>query len=158
MEERLKLLREKLKLSQAAFGESIGVKRSHVSLLESGARNITDRIISDVCRVFNVSDEWLRMGNGDMFIELPDDALDALVKRRNLDDTAKQMVKLFLELDDGEMRKALGYIERLLDEREEFADTISPHKAEIERARSILDAQTALDEKHNKGGQAAKPS
>ena len=41
MNERLKLLRKTLKLSQDAFAERIGMKGSSISLLESGGRNIT---------------------------------------------------------------------------------------------------------------------
>lgn len=44
MNERLKLLRKTLKLSQDAFAERIGMKGSSISLLESGGRNIPNRL------------------------------------------------------------------------------------------------------------------
>lgn len=65
MNERLKQIRVKLNLSQEEFGTKIGIEsRSHISLLESGKRNITDRIINDICREFNVNENWLRTGVG----------------------------------------------------------------------------------------------
>ena len=68
MNERLKAIRLSLNLSQEEFGSNIGIKsRAHISALESGARNITDRIISDVCREYGVREEWLRSGTGDIF-------------------------------------------------------------------------------------------
>ncbi len=64
MKERLKRLRLILNLSQEAFGKRINITRSHISSLENGARNITDRIISDICREFNVNEHWFRTGEG----------------------------------------------------------------------------------------------
>ena len=34
----------------------------------------SDRTITDICREFNVSEHWLRTGEGDMFIQLSEDA------------------------------------------------------------------------------------
>lgn len=58
-------------MSQKEFGKKIGIEsRAHISSLESGNRNITDRIINDICREFNVSEDWLRYGKGDMYEQL----------------------------------------------------------------------------------------
>lgn len=35
----------------------------------SGASRPSDRTIADICRVFNVSEAWLRDGEGEMFVE-----------------------------------------------------------------------------------------
>lgn len=68
MNNRLKELRLNLNLSQEEFGNKIGIKsRSHISALESGTRNITDRIISDIVREFHINENWLRTGEGEMF-------------------------------------------------------------------------------------------
>lgn len=75
MNERLKAIRlhEDIDLSQSEFGSRIGIQsRAHISALESGTRKITDRIISDVCREFNVNETWLRTGKGPMFNSSPD--------------------------------------------------------------------------------------
>lgn len=69
MNNRLKIIRTHLNLSQEEFGSRIGIKsRAHISSLESGSRNITDRIIKDLVSVYNVNEEWLRTGEGDMFL------------------------------------------------------------------------------------------
>lgn len=70
MNERIKELRKKLELSQEAFAERIGLKGSAVSHLESGRRNITNQVITAICREFGVSEEWLRNGTGEMFLEM----------------------------------------------------------------------------------------
>ena len=67
MNERLVLLRNTLKLTGAKFGERIGIKKSTVSGLENGTANLTDRMLKSICREFNVNEEWLRNGTGEMF-------------------------------------------------------------------------------------------
>lgn len=72
MNKRLKEVRLFYKISQEEFGKKIGLEsRGHISTLESGKKNITDRIIKDVCREFNINEHWLRTGEGEMFIKIP---------------------------------------------------------------------------------------
>lgn len=67
MNERIKELRNALGLTLDKFGEKIGVKKAAVSRWENGD-NIADRMILSICREFNVSEEWLRNGTGEMFV------------------------------------------------------------------------------------------
>ena len=65
--ERIKKVRREVDLTQQKFCERIGFKQNSISLIESGKRNISDQAIKSICREFNVSDVWLRTGEGDMF-------------------------------------------------------------------------------------------
>lgn len=67
MNERITEIRNFLNLSQKDFAEKIGLKQGSLSDLETGRANITDRIILLICSQFNVNEEWLRFGNGQMF-------------------------------------------------------------------------------------------
>lgn len=67
MNERIKILRKSLKLTQTDFGARIGVTGSSITNYESGARNPGDAIILSICREFGVSEGWLRYGEGEMF-------------------------------------------------------------------------------------------
>lgn len=69
MNERLKIIRLKLKLTQDDFAKKINVTRSAISNYEKGTRNIMNRVIADICREFNVNEEWIRHGTGEMFIQ-----------------------------------------------------------------------------------------
>lgn len=71
MNERIRAVRlaQSPKMSQDAFGARIGVTGAAVSRIESGDRNVTDQVITAIVREFNVSEEWLRMGKGEMFVE-----------------------------------------------------------------------------------------
>ena len=74
LNERLKDLRLYSNLSQEEFGNRIGIKsRGHISTLESGAKKLTDRIISDIVREFSVNEAWLRYGEGEMLEKLSRD-------------------------------------------------------------------------------------
>lgn len=72
--ERLSFLRENhLHISQEELGSKIGVSRFSISNYESGKRNLTDRVISDICREYNINEEWLRTGEGEMFKKSSDE-------------------------------------------------------------------------------------
>lgn len=70
MNQRIKQLRTALNLSQEEFGRPLGVKRSSVCLIESGERNVSNQVLVAICREYNVNEEWLRNGSGDMFVDL----------------------------------------------------------------------------------------
>ncbi|WP_313757066.1 helix-turn-helix transcriptional regulator [Tissierella sp.] len=98
---RLKKLREFLELTQEEFGERINIKsRAHISALEKGTRNITDRIVNDICREFGVNEEWLRFGIGEMrsnetsFIEAIVESLG------NINPKDKAIILSYLKLDE----------------------------------------------------------
>ncbi len=67
MNERLKIIRKTLGLSQKQFGEKIHLSVSQISSYENKVRNIPDRTILSIIREFNVSSSWIRYGSGDMF-------------------------------------------------------------------------------------------
>jgi len=77
MHERLKKIRLYNKLSQEEFGKRLKLEsRGHISALETGKKNITERIINDVCREFGVNEVWLRTGEGgddNMFTKVSED-------------------------------------------------------------------------------------
>jgi HTH-type transcriptional regulator/antitoxin PezA len=70
MHERIKKLRKTLDLTQQEFADRIGVKRNTVGQWEIGRNAITDQIIFSICREFNVNEDWLRTGVGEMFEQL----------------------------------------------------------------------------------------
>lgn len=69
---RLKTLRKTLKLSQEEFGKRINLSQTHISSLEKGQRELTHRVIEDICREFKVDYDWLSYGRGDSMFEDPE--------------------------------------------------------------------------------------
>lgn len=70
MHERIKELRIALNLTQEAFAKRLGVKRNTIGNYETGNRVPSEQSIFSICREFNVREEWLRNGTGEMFNEL----------------------------------------------------------------------------------------
>lgn len=84
MNERINELRKNLNLTMEKFGTRLGVGKTAISKLENGERNLTDLMFKSICREFNVNEEWLRTGKGEMFMSGTSNELDALVKKYNL--------------------------------------------------------------------------
>ena len=66
MNERIKRLRDSLGLTQEEFGTPLNIVRSTIANYERGVRSLSDRTIADICRVYGVSETWLRTGEGPM--------------------------------------------------------------------------------------------
>ena len=68
MNERIKTLRKSLGLTLEKFGERIGIKKNSLSQIENGKNNVTEQVFKSICREFNVNENWLRNGEGKMFL------------------------------------------------------------------------------------------
>lgn len=117
MNERIRELRKKLGLSGEKFGEKLGVTRVAISNIENGNRNVTDQMFKGICREFNVNPDWLRTGDGEMFV-LPEDETAAIVSEL-LEETTPfydhiiNIVKTYRDLDDTSQRALDNFILQL---------------------------------------------
>jgi transcriptional regulator with XRE-family HTH domain len=98
MNTRLKKLRRALDLTQAAFAERIGMKQNTIATYEMARSVPSDQAIRSICREFNVNEEWLRNGTGEMFKASPSSALDALAAEYNMSHAAYIMVEKFVNM------------------------------------------------------------
>lgn len=73
MNNRIKEVRKANNLTQDEYAEKLRISKNYVCLLETGKKAPGDRLISDICREFNVSEDWLRHGEGEMFVPLTRD-------------------------------------------------------------------------------------
>lgn len=62
MNARIKQIRQEAGLTQAQFAEKIALSRNYVAMVEIGQREPSDRTISDICRIFDIQEDWLRHG------------------------------------------------------------------------------------------------
>lgn len=74
MSERIKKLRKALDLTQQEFADRIGSKRNTVAKYETETNTPSAAVITLICREFNVNEEWLRTGEGDMFLPVNRDS------------------------------------------------------------------------------------
>lgn len=65
--DRIGIILDKSGKTKTAFGESLKVSQQYISkLIRTG--NPSDLLISDICEKYNISEKWLRTGEGDMYI------------------------------------------------------------------------------------------
>lgn len=99
MNERIKQLRKALGLTLEKFGERIGVSRSAMGNIENGVRGVTDQMFKSICREFNVNENWLRTGEGEMFAPVLTFNLDEFAKAQGATDLEIELIKAYFELD-----------------------------------------------------------
>lgn len=73
MNHRIKELRKALSLTQQEFADRIGMKRNTIANYEIDRNEPSNSVITLICREFNVSEHWLRTGEGEMFIQMTRD-------------------------------------------------------------------------------------
>lgn len=99
MESRLKEIRQHFKLSQGEFGKKIGLSTSAIGEIERGTNRLSNRNVDAICRVFNVNENWLRTGEGEMFNPPKElDFLEKLALERNLTKEDIAIIKSYLDL------------------------------------------------------------
>ena len=86
MNERIKKLRRTLDLTQQEFADRLGIKRGGISNYEIGRNEPADSVVSLICREFNVNEEWLRNGTGEMFLPTDRNADIARLTKQLLDE------------------------------------------------------------------------
>lgn len=117
MKERIKHIRAVLNLTQTEFAKQAGISRSIVAAYEGGNAPISERTMNDICRVFNVNEQWLRTGDGPMFKEQDnlDNMLTAEVAKlvRSSDEFTKKLVYQYLALPQDAKEKVKDFITAL---------------------------------------------
>lgn len=101
--ERILQIRKENKLTQDDFAKKIKLSKNFVWMLEKGERVPSDRTISDICREFSISEEWLKTGTGDMYIiPIEEEALiisELIEKDSPVYDLVKSIIKIYKDLD-----------------------------------------------------------
>ena len=123
MKERLKEIRKSNPngKTQETFANYLEISKENISSYESGRRNPSDAFIKLVCEKCNVNEDWLRTGNGEMFMP------------ETRDEQISKMLADVMKSEDGNFKKklisALAQLDKDgWDKLEEFVDMISEKK------------------------------
>lgn len=106
MNERIKLLRKHLGLTQQEFADKLKIARGNIGAYEVGKNAPSDAVISLICEKFNINEEWLRTGNGPIEIELTrsekitDFAAD--LQKDEEDSYRRRLIEALADLDEEE--------------------------------------------------------
>jgi len=148
LKDRLRLLRKELGLTQREFSERIGIKPNTFSQYESGRNEPIDAVLRLICETFNVNEEWLRTGNGEMFAQRdPYDELYRMADEMLRDESAemkRRLVTAILKLSPEQIDRAVDWMMETFDlapaaanpdpdEREPTIDEkVAAYRAELE--------------------------
>lgn len=108
MKERILYLRKTvLNLSRVKFGEPIGMSDSEIKNVENGITQLKENKIPLICATYNVSDNWLRTGEGDIFLpKTRGQEISEIVKSASTNDpeeAVKFFTNLLSEMSDAEI-------------------------------------------------------
>ena len=149
MKERLKELRTALNLTQQEFADRIGIQRGTYAKYEVGRNDPIDAVIRLICQTFNVNEEWLRTGAGQMFVDVSRaDELARLIEETMSDESGeikRRIATAVLRLTPGQLRactdwikETFGLVEATAADRELTIDE------KVENYRRELEAQEAV--------------
>lgn len=111
--ERIKRVRKALDLTQQEFAERIGMKRNSIAQIEMG-RNTSDQTVVSICREFDVNETWLRTGEGDVFVKVPNTAIRQLSNEFYLDSFDEALVEEYLHLTPNQRKTFRTFFYRVL--------------------------------------------
>ena len=95
MNARIKQLRKYLGYTQEEFGDCLGVSSRTIAAYGSGKNKPIKPVLILICREFNICEDWLLSGTGEMFLSGEESALDILARRYHLrvDEVTEQLSK-----------------------------------------------------------------
>lgn len=114
MNERLKAIRENLKMSRAEFGEKLGISGDVVNNLERGRVEIKEDRIKLICSIFAINEKWLRTGEGEMYEDSDIDFAEICLKIGIKDEKAKQAIIDYWNLSENDKNLFWNFYERFL--------------------------------------------
>lgn len=113
MHERLKQIRKNAKMTQQNFAEELGMMRSAYANYEIGRTIPSASFIKLVCYKFNVDENWLVNGTGEMYVETEDSILNQLKNTYNLSNLEYKILTAYLELDTSQRKAVEEFIHKI---------------------------------------------
>ena len=155
MKNRLKELRTVLGLNQEEFASALKIGRSTIANYEAGTRAPVASVISLICQKWNVNEEWLRTGEGQMFVDVSRaDELQRLIEETMSDESGeikRRIATAVLRLTPDQLRactdwikETFGLVEAPAAERELTIDEkVANYRAELEAEEAIRKSEAS---------------
>ncbi len=124
MNERIKELRKALGLSAEKFGEHIGITKSSISRMENGISEPTDSTIMLILKTsWNgqyVNENWLRTGEGEMFVILPEeDEYMGYATELSDDELIQATMKEYFKLSEHDKKVVTDFLRNIVNSMDE---------------------------------------
>ena len=163
---RIKSLRKHLSMNQNEFGSKIGLSQRAVSWMEKEGNTVIPQNIKIICDTFNVSENWLLNGEGEMFRPADEpDILDRLQQELKLTSQEMEIIRTFVELSPEQRRMGIEFVQTFTSKLSDVASTLQEKKS---KKNDVSESDTSkknnindLDSCHQPrqlGGNSAPPA
>lgn len=116
-------------LTKTAFAERVKVSQQHISRLAKDGTP-SERTILDICREFNVSERWLRTGEGEMFVQLSREEEITKFAMEVIRDPAsefqRQLISTMARLEPAQWKLMEQMLDQLIRQRTAPPDKVPP--------------------------------
>ncbi len=109
--ERFKELRKYLKMTQTEFGEQLGKTMRTIQEYERANRAITDGVLLNLQEKFNVNIDWMRTGQGSMFLS------EKKEEKENKNKRYEFLNRMLDEFSDEELAEIIKTTQAALDKK-----------------------------------------
>ncbi len=114
--ERVKYIRNSINLTQEEFGEKLTVAQTYLSQIENGDRDVTEKILKLICLQYNVNENWLRTGEGEIFNKERENKISELLNEYDLGIYGKKILEIYLSLDINQKKVINDFLKKFVDE------------------------------------------
>lgn len=147
--ERVKMIRKSLGLTQSEFGEKIDVAQGYLTNIENGKRDVTEKILKLICSIYNVSEDWFRNGTGSMFIQ---NEWDVFAQSKGLDKDETLFLKAYMSIDKNIRQAAIKqfvqfYNEQAVSFEEEKSRKLEQYGQELDSEKNSETSSASRTEK-----------
>ena len=117
--DRLELVRKEQDLNGSEFAKTVNLTGSAYSQVKNKTRPPSRRFILEVCKQFNVSEEWLETGQGEMYRQKPrtlDRLSEAVLRVVHTENAFSDIIEVILEMYYEMSEEKQKIVDELFDE------------------------------------------
>lgn len=134
---RIKKIRQALDMTQQEFADRLQIKRGAIANYESGRNQPIDAVVSLICREFNVSENWLRYGEGDMFVEDDVFNLDDFARQHGATAAELEFLKVYFELDKNVRMALVNHFSNKFQIKTSLFDEVPNTASKLEASNAV---------------------
>lgn len=109
-------LRKCLKMTQSEFGKELGRTKRSIIFYEKGERSIDNSVLLLLQEKFNVNIEWMRTGQGSMFLSDNEKKADSgVVSIASSYNVPERLLILLSKLKKEDLIRVEGYMQAIVD-------------------------------------------
>ena len=145
MKNRIRQLRKDiLHLNQTEFGRKIGIGQQSIANIENGTNALTERNFDAICRTWSVNPNWLRHGEGEMFMPPPKRSfLDRLAEEKGLNADEKALIGSIIDMPRPAREAVINWAFQLVT-------TVEKRTSDEEKEIQIRELEQSIAEQERK--------